>query len=217
MLSENISNHFINHTFEHMNIYNETNYLEKANSNELTDNLIEEISTINNIENNDDTMAHKENSRMTLNLGYDNNDETIGTDFTDLIDYSTNRILNDSDSLTSVQLEDELNEHSNIDIREVQDESMGKLKIDETTRTKIFHDYFTTVNKTESKLQPDKDSRNDFNETINENLNQTDKVLIQVGLNGSETFFNNSLLRPDTLVPPITGILQSTRPEFNEG
>lgn len=217
MLSENISNHFINHTFEHMNIYNETNYLEKANSNELTDNLIEDISTINNIENNDDTMAHKENSTMTLNLGYDNNNETIGTDFTDLIDYSTNRILNDSDSLTSVQLEDELNEHSNIDIREVQDESMGKLKIDETTRTKIFHDYFTTVNKTESKLQPDKDSRNDFNETINENLNQTDKVLIQVGLNGSETFFNNSLLRPDALVPPITGILQSTRPEFNEG
>ncbi|CAH2077063.1 unnamed protein product, partial [Iphiclides podalirius] len=90
---------------------------------------------------------------------------------------------------------------------------MGKLKIDEATRIKIFYDYFTTVNKTgEAKSErPKEDFPNgNYNETKNEsNFNRTD--LGRVISNTTRAFANTSLSIPDVTPTPV-----STIPRFTD-
>lgn len=105
---------------------------------------------------------------------------------------------------------------SNINVREVKDESMGKLKIDEATRIKIFYDYFTTVNKTvETNFERSKE------DVVNENFNET---FIESNFSRAEsgyeisntvrTFSNTSLSLPDA---PSTDTNSQRLPQSTEG
>ncbi|XP_069356216.1 gamma-aminobutyric acid type B receptor subunit 2 [Maniola hyperantus] len=98
------------------------------------------------------------------------------------------------------------------------EETMGKLKIDDETRSKLFFDYSSTLNRSNS-IQEDNNSL-----SIN-----TDKAISDGNIFGVEnksltkevfmrTFSNDSLGPPANLShPSIKAILKSTKPSFVDG
>lgn len=121
-------------------------------------------------------------------------------------------------------IDDEINT-TELDFTELEKNSMEKLKVDETTRTKLFNDFFTTVNKNVEFKQPtiettvfveaEYDSF-DVNGTDYSYENETD------GLNNRSSikrrFSNESLATPtSSRVPSFRRALQTPRPDFIEG
>ncbi|CAK1600618.1 unnamed protein product [Parnassius mnemosyne] len=156
---------------------------------------------------------------VTKNINLTNFDQ-ISTEKNDLAK-SVPLFDNNTNLVQDIQ-ENNLNTNENVSnnyVTKAIDESMGKLKVDKATQTKIFYDYFTTVKKTvESKSsQPNinYDKKGFDMVELNETINENNDTKAEIGR--TTVFSNDSFLQPDTsLVPQITGVLQSTRPRFTE-
>ncbi|XP_073949061.1 gamma-aminobutyric acid type B receptor subunit 3, partial [Choristoneura fumiferana] len=100
-----------------------------------------------------------------------------------------------------------------------------KLKIDDATRTKIFHDYYSTVNKVNRFNENDQNTNDtvtadvlDYNETIDILFNETE--IPEADTKIRRRFSNDSLVFPDNLSSPRAPSftrMQTPRPGFVEG
>lgn len=130
---------------------------------------------------------------------------------------------NDKDNLVGTEAINITNDYKKTTIREIRqsrkightkDETMGKLKIDDETRSKLFHDYSSTFNRS-SDVDNKKINKNRSEIYPNELLDDKSKVKDK---NNTErdlfTRVNDSLDHPANLTHPlIKNIPESTKPD----
>lgn len=100
-----------------------------------------------------------------------------------------------------------------------------KLKIDDATRTKIFHDYYSTVNKVNRYNENEPNTNDtltldilDYNETIDILFNETE--IPEADTKIRRRFSNDSLVYPDNLSSPHAPSftrMQTPKPALVEG
>lgn len=130
---------------------------------------------------------------------------------------------NDTDNLIGTEANNIANDYKKTTVREIRqsrkightkDETMGKLKIDDETRSKLFHDYSSTFNRS-SDVYDKKIHKNRSEIYPNELLDDKSKVKDK---NETErdlfTRVNDSLDHPANLTHPlIKNISKSTKPD----
>ncbi|XP_061729709.1 gamma-aminobutyric acid type B receptor subunit 2 [Cydia pomonella] len=111
-----------------------------------------------------------------------------------------------------------------LDAKDAEDTSaIEKLRMDDETRTKIFHDYYSTVNKVNAINEEQNINESitmdvlDYNETIDILFNETEIPQTVTDPKIRRRFSNDSLVFPDNLSSSrVPTIMQTSRPEFVE-
>ncbi|XP_026489500.2 gamma-aminobutyric acid type B receptor subunit 2 isoform X3 [Vanessa tameamea] len=99
------------------------------------------------------------------------------------------------------------------------EETMGKLKIDEETRSKLFHDYSTTLNRSRSDTKELVLNLNTDSDTPSELLDKKFKVEVTKQPSERDLFtrVNDSLVPPANLTDPlIKNFTKSTKPSSDD-
>ncbi|XP_063543454.1 gamma-aminobutyric acid type B receptor subunit 2 [Cydia strobilella] len=152
----------------------------------------------------------------------------IGNLTDNLDDISTNNTFNVSPHINYLHYHQK---HSfklqNIDLLNANDadetSAIEKLRMDDETRTKIFHDYYSTVNKVNAINEEHNTNESitidvlDYNETIDILFNETEIPQTVTDPKIRRRFSNHSLVFPDNLSSPrVPTIMQTPRPGFVE-
>lgn len=131
--------------------------------------------------------------RKTTNIEVINDNKSL------LYDNTVFKSKNYIESVNNGAAYDEENNTVDNDSRDKQNSSMQKLRVDDTTLTKIFHDFSSTVNKNRNETNEFNSLTEDFNKIIDFDLiNKKDSV-------------NSSLNNANNIALDLTRVLKSHR------
>lgn len=101
----------------------------------------------------------------------------------------------------------------NAKIDQKKKETMGKIKLDDSTQTRLFHDYSVTVNRSAWRKELANDTENSNIDVKNINFRKNK----QIGRDVTLTASNDSLVPENLTHPSIRNVLKSTKPTFTDG